>query len=64
MNFDVNRIGLLLEMNEKLPPSKSQELERPAGMLKINPFVPMHTFSTPENMFPGGRERVHWERIG
>ena len=33
MNFDVSRIGLLLEMNEKLLPSKSQELERPAGML-------------------------------
>ena len=33
---------------------------------------PIHSFSTPENvgkpygflMFPGGRERVHWERMG
>ena len=38
----------------------------------FNPFVPMHPFSTPENirkpsgflMFLEGRERVYWEQMG
>ena len=25
---------------------------------------PMHHFSTPEDIFSGGRERVHWEQMG